>query len=86
MARELFDKKEFVEVFVDTPLETCEERDPKGLYKKARLGKLKNFTGIDSCYEIPTNPDIILKAENKVPVSQLIEKMMKAAIVDIHGK
>ncbi len=51
MARELFQDNEFLEVFVDTPLEVCEQRDPKGLYKKARAGEIKNFTGIDSTYE-----------------------------------
>ena len=61
MARELFQKGEFIEVFVDTPLALAEERDPKGLYKKARNGELKNFTGIDSPYEHPADPEIILK-------------------------
>ncbi|MEM9330537.1 MAG: sulfate adenylyltransferase subunit CysN [Pseudomonadota bacterium] len=61
MARELMETSEFVEVYVDTPLEICEERDPKGLYKKARAGELKNFTGIDSDYEPPEKPEIILK-------------------------
>ncbi len=59
-ARELFDEKEFLEIFVDTPLEVCEARDPKGLYKLARAGDLKNFTGIDSPYEAPENPEIRL--------------------------
>lgn len=51
----------YLEVFVDTPLEICEQRDVKGLYKKARAGEIKNFTGIDSAYEIPANPDIIIR-------------------------
>jgi len=55
--RDLLQKDEFIEIFVDTPLETCEQRDPKGLYKKARLGEIKNFTGIDSPYEVPLNPE-----------------------------
>lgn len=50
----------YIEVFVDTPLEVCEQRDVKGLYKKARAGEIKNFTGIDSAYEIPARPDIII--------------------------
>jgi len=58
MARELLDEGEFLEVFVNTPLEVCEARDPKGLYRKARAGELKNFTGIDSDYEAPENPEI----------------------------
>ena len=60
LARDLFQPDEFVEVFVDTPLEECERRDPKGLYAKARRGALKNFTGIDSAYEPPEAPEIHL--------------------------
>lgn len=60
IVRDLVDNKEFVEVFVNTPLATCEQRDPKGLYKKARLGEIKNFTGIDSEYEAPVNPEITI--------------------------
>jgi bifunctional enzyme CysN/CysC len=58
MARELVQEGEFCEVFVDTPLSLAEERDPKGLYKKARRGDLKNFTGIDSPYEPPEQPEV----------------------------
>ena len=58
LARSLVDDGEFIEVHVDTPLEIAEQRDPKGLYKKARRGELKNFTGIDSPYEEPENPEI----------------------------
>jgi bifunctional enzyme CysN/CysC len=58
MARTLLADGEFIEIFVDTPLGVAEERDPKGLYKKARRGELKNFTGIDSPYEAPENPEI----------------------------
>ncbi|MGI9425420.1 MAG: adenylyl-sulfate kinase, partial [Hyphomicrobiaceae bacterium] len=60
MARELFDEDSFFEVFVDTPLSVCEERDVKGLYKRARQGALKNFTGIDSPYESPERADVHL--------------------------
>ncbi|WP_300530370.1 sulfate adenylyltransferase subunit CysN [Maricaulis sp.] len=60
MVRELVEEGEFVEVFVDTPLEVCIERDPKGLYKKAQAGEIKNFTGFDSPYEAPENPEIRL--------------------------
>lgn len=56
MARSLFKEGEFIEVFVDTPLEVAEQRDPKGLYAKARKGEIKNFTGIDSPYETPIDP------------------------------
>lgn len=68
MARQLIGEEDFIEVFVDTPIEICEERDPKGLYKKARGGKLPNFSGISSPYEIPENPDVIVsgnKTKNK---------------------
>ncbi len=67
MARELVDEGEFVEVFVDTPLEVCEARDPKGLYRKARAGNLNNFTGIGSAYEAPEDPEIVLKAAEHQP-------------------
>ncbi len=69
----------FFEVFVDTPIEVCEERDPKGLYKKARAGEIKDFTGIDDPYETPNDPDLILTPENGLPedgaklVLQLLE-------------
>lgn len=58
---------DFVEVFVDAPLEVCESRDPKGLYQKARAGELKGFTGIDAPYEKPVNAEIRLEAEGKTP-------------------
>lgn len=58
MARQLVQAGEFIEVFVDTPIEIAEERDPKGLYKKARRGEIKRFTGIDSPYEIPQEPEL----------------------------
>ena len=61
LARELFCPGEFLEIFVDTPLETAEQRDPKGFYRKTRLGLIKKFTGIDSPYEAPTHPDLTLK-------------------------
>ena len=61
MAREQLEDGEFVEIFVDTPLSLCEERDPKGLYQKARAGEIVNFTGIDSPYEPPLQPDIHLE-------------------------
>ena len=61
MARNLLDEGEFIEIYIDTPIELCEARDPKGLYKKARAGKLKNFTGIDSEYEVPEKAEITLR-------------------------
>ena len=56
---------DFIEIFVDAPLEICESRDPKGLYKKARAGRIKGFTGIDAPYEPPENPELALDAGTK---------------------
>lgn len=66
-ARRIIGVQHFVEVFVDTPLEVCESRDVKGLYKKARSGEIKNFTGIDAPFESPENPEVILKTANQTP-------------------
>ncbi|KIY97563.1 adenylylsulfate kinase [Monoraphidium neglectum] len=63
-ARALLPPGRFVEVFMRAPLEVCEQRDPKGLYKKARSGQLKGFTGIDDPYEEPTAPEVILDARD----------------------
>ena len=65
MAREMMEKGEFIEIFVDCPIEVCERRDPKGLYRKARAGQIRNFTGVDSAYEPPENPEIVLKTAEK---------------------
>jgi bifunctional enzyme CysN/CysC len=67
MARELLDPGEFLEVYIDTPLAVAETRDPKGLYKKARKGEIKHFTGIDSPYEAPENPDIRIDTTSLSP-------------------
>jgi bifunctional enzyme CysN/CysC len=75
-ARSLFDPGEFIEVFVDTPLEECERRDVKGLYAKARRGELKNFTGIDSVYEPPESAEIYLRTTGLTPetcVDQILQ-------------
>jgi bifunctional enzyme CysN/CysC len=64
LARSMFDDREFVEIFVDTPLAIIEKRDPKGLYRKARRGELKNFTGIDSPYEIPETPELHIRTDS----------------------
>lgn len=64
IVRELSREGEFIEIFVDTPIEICEQRDPKGLYKKARAGEIKNFTGIDSPYEAPVNPEVHIVNHN----------------------
>jgi len=63
--RDLVEDGEFLEVFVDTPLEICEQRDPKGLYKKARAGDIKGFTGIDAPYEAPVNAEITLSTASE---------------------
>jgi adenylyl-sulfate kinase len=63
LVRQLHADGEFIEVFIDTPLSVCEQRDPKGLYIKARAGEIKHFTGIDSAYEAPSNPDIHVKTD-----------------------
>lgn len=79
MARELIGPENFIEVFVDTPLEVCEQRDIKGLYKKARSGQLPNMTGINSPYEVPKDPDIRIKSDQSVTgeaINQLIGKIM----------
>ena len=65
--RDMFGDNEFIEIFVDTPIKIAEKRDPKGLYKKARLGQLPNFTGIDSDYEKPINPEITLTTSKIKP-------------------
>jgi adenylylsulfate kinase len=74
MVRSLFTVGEFIEVFVDTDLAVCEERDPKGLYKKARKGEIKHFTGIDSAYEAPTSAELTIDAGN-VPVEECAQRI-----------
>jgi bifunctional enzyme CysN/CysC len=74
-ARSLFDQDEFLEVFVDTPLDECERRDPKGLYRKARAGEISNFTGIDSPYEIPQDPELHLHTRD-VPLEAIVEQLV----------
>jgi bifunctional enzyme CysN/CysC len=71
LARSLFEQGEFIEVFVDTPLEECERRDAKGLYAKARRGELKNFTGIDSDYEAPQSPEVHLQTVDMTPEASI---------------
>ncbi|PSJ18535.1 sulfate adenylyltransferase subunit CysN [Nitrosomonas supralitoralis] len=75
MARELVEQGEFFEVFIDTPIHVAEERDPKGLYKKMRRGELKNFTGIDSPYEAPENPDIHINT-TKLSPEQAVDQIV----------
>lgn len=77
LVRDLLPEGEFLEVFVNVPLEVCEQRDPKGLYKKARAGQIANFTGIDSVYEAPLKPEIDLPA-GELSVEQLVELCIQA--------
>jgi adenylylsulfate kinase len=65
MVRKLVGDEAFIEVFIDTPIDVCEQRDPKGLYKKARAGEIKHFTGIDSEYQAPIDADIHVDTSNK---------------------
>lgn len=83
MVRERLGEKQFIEVFVDTPLTVCESRDPKGLYKKARAGELRNFTGIDAVYEAPESPEIHLDGQQLVTnlTSQLLDLLRKEDII-----
>lgn len=83
MVRDRVGEKRFLEVFVDTPLATCEARDPKGLYKKARAGELRNFTGIDAVYESPQKPEIHLNGEQLVTnlVNQLLDLLREDDII-----
>jgi adenylylsulfate kinase len=64
-AKRLISNDDFIEIYCKASLETCEARDVKGLYKKARAGKIKNYTGIDSPYEVPENPDLIIDTDNE---------------------
>ena len=64
---------EFVEIFVDAPLSVCEQRDPKGLYRKARSGKLQGFTGIDAPYEAPDDPEIIVRTHEQTPAESVYQ-------------
>ena len=68
--------EDFIEVYVDCPLDVCEKRDPKGIYRKAREGKIKNFTGIDSPYEKPDNPEITVKTFENTE-EQCVDKIVK---------
>jgi bifunctional enzyme CysN/CysC len=84
MARDLVAADEFIEIYVDTPIEVCEARDPKGLYKLARAGKLPNLTGIGSPYEPPEHAEILLKAASEAPAAlaeQILAFLSKQGIV-----
>ena len=82
MAKEIIGEDRFIEVFVNCPLEICEQRDVKGLYKKVRKGEIKNFTGIDSPYEPPEHPDVEIKT-NENTVTQSIKDLVKQIVPKI---
>lgn len=75
LARNIIGREDFTEVFIDTPLDVCEKRDPKGLYRKARAGLIPHFTGIDDEYEPPLNPDIVVNA-NLLSVEEAVDKIL----------
>ncbi|PHS36189.1 MAG: adenylyl-sulfate kinase [Sulfurovum sp.] len=75
VVRSLVEEREFIEVFIDTPLEVCEARDPKGLYKKVRKGEITNFTGISSPYEAPTTPEIHI-INDKQSIENVAEQIL----------
>jgi adenylylsulfate kinase len=75
MVRSMAMSGQFVEVFIDAPLSVCEQRDPKGLYKKARAGEIKDFTGIDSPYEVPINPELHI-INDGVSIEQAAEQVV----------
>jgi adenylyl-sulfate kinase len=76
LVRELVEESEFIEVFIDTPIEVCQARDPKGLYQKALAGEIKNFTGIDSPYEAPKAPEVHIKT-NQMSIEEAVMKIVE---------
>lgn len=84
MLRDMFSVNDFIEVFVDTPLYLCEEREIKGLYKKARSGTIGDFTGISASYEIPEHPDIYLDGKKTIP--ELVHQLLGVIISKIFDK
>lgn len=80
--RNLLPNGSFIEVFVNTPIEVCEQRDVKGLYKKARAGEISDFTGINSPYEVPVNPEINIATANRT-VADCIEEIYQQVILKI---
>jgi len=84
--RSLVKEGEFIEVFIDTPLEVCETRDPKGLYTKARRGEIAEFTGISSPYEVPVNPEIHLRSETmgiEASAMQIVDYLKAKGYVNV---
>jgi adenylylsulfate kinase len=79
-ARAKLDSSEFIEVYIDTPISVCEQRDPKGLYKKARAGEIKDFTGIDSTYDVPQSPEIHVKTA-ELSIQKCAEQIVNHLVV-----
>ncbi len=85
IARQLVEEGEFIEIFVNSSLEVCEKRDVKGMYKKARSGEIKFFTGIDSPYENPENPELIIDTANKSLddcINQIYDYLIKKGLIN----
>jgi len=83
--RQLFEEHEFIEIYVKCSVEECERRDPKGLYEKARAGKIKNFTGVSAPYEPPVNPEIVIDNEGQsieASVNQVINYLLKKKFIN----
>ena len=81
-ARELFDRGSFVEIYIKASLETCEKRDPKGLYKKAMAGEIKEFTGISAPYEEPLNPELIIDTSKETDIEKNADKVISFLITN----
>ena len=79
MAMDIIGREDFIEVYINAPLHVCEQRDTKGLYKKARKGEIKNFTGIDSPFEPPVNPDVEIKT-NELSIEACTEKALEVIL------
>jgi bifunctional enzyme CysN/CysC len=85
MVRELVEPAEFLEIYVDTPIEECMRRDPKGLYARARVGQIKNFTGVDSPYEVPESPEIVIDTRSTTAqdaAHRILDVLLKRRIID----
>lgn len=81
--REIIGSDDFIEIFVDTPIEECEQRDVKGLYKKARTGEIKNFTGVDAPFEAPSKPDIRVETLGKTP-EKLVDEILSEILTKLY--
>jgi adenylylsulfate kinase len=85
LAKSIIGEEDFIEIFVNPPLEVCEQRDTKGLYKKARKGEIQNFTGISAPFEAPENPDLVIDT-SMVGVEESLRMVMEVLEKDIQYK